>query len=169
MISFSYWFLWKLVANSEAVLALVVLHPAVPADPGSCCPSPHRPISHRDTEPLSIPGLCCSGTEELAQGCCCTQLQDHQRVQRALVVYQHSFQTKSANVNAEKPSDPHGSSWNGGVSISYFNCAAALLVQRTNSELLWRVCSDSVSLHRINSVYSVCLLSFNWCSMRRKL
>lgn len=94
------------MTNSEAVLALVVLHPAVPADPGSCCPSPHRPISHRDTEPLSIPGLCCSGTEELAQGCCCTQLQDHQRVQRALVVYQHSFQTKSANVMPKSPVIP---------------------------------------------------------------
>lgn len=39
MISFSYWSLWKLVTNSDAELALVVLHPAVSGGPGSCCSS----------------------------------------------------------------------------------------------------------------------------------
>lgn len=106
MISFSYWSLWKLVTNSDAELALVVLHPAVSGGPGSCCSSPHRPVSHRNTEPLSIRGLGCSGAEGLAQGCCCTQLQDHQRVQRALVVYQHSFQTTSKNVMLKSPVIP---------------------------------------------------------------
>lgn len=54
MISFFYWSLWKLVTNSEAVLALVVLHPAVPAGPGPAAPAPQAPTSHRNTEPMSV-------------------------------------------------------------------------------------------------------------------
>lgn len=104
MISFSYWSLWKMVTNSEAELALAVLHPAVSGGPGSCCSSPHWPISRRNTEPLSVHGLSCSGAEGLAQGR--TQLRDHQRVQRALVVYQHSFQTTSKNVMLKNPVVP---------------------------------------------------------------
>lgn len=86
------------MTDSETVLALLVVGPA---GHGSCCPSPHR-----NTEPMSIPELGCSGAKGLAQGRCCPQLQDHQRLPRALLVYQHSFQTRSKNVRLKSPVIP---------------------------------------------------------------
>lgn len=143
------------------LLSLVVLGPAAPASL-ACLPQKHRALVHpwarllggRRISPRVLLHAA-PGSPEGSEGTGGVPVFIPNHIQECY---------------AEKPSDSQpGFSWNGSGSVSYFSCAAALLVQRTNSELLRRVCSDSVSLHRINSLYSMCLFSFSWYGMRRKL